>query len=58
MLVYENADYLINSISLRLRKASHSSKAPVVLKMMIQHSGPQLLSLVHDTVIEVSNSLQ
>ena len=49
----ENADYLVNEISLRLRHLPDNLKTPLVLQAMLQHSSERLLPLVHDTIQEV-----
>ncbi|KAH3822477.1 hypothetical protein DPMN_124256 [Dreissena polymorpha] len=51
-LIRENADYLMNSISLRLRHLDRNRKCPLVLKVMLQYSSAQLLPLIQDTVQE------
>ncbi|XP_052284808.1 TELO2-interacting protein 1 homolog [Dreissena polymorpha] len=56
-LIRENADYLMNSISLRLRHLDRNRKCPLVLKVMLQYSSAQLLPLIQDTVQEILDSL-
>ena len=53
-LLCQNADYLVNSISLRLRHLDQNAHAPNVLKVVLQHSNQKVLPLLRDTVDEVS----
>ncbi|WAR14791.1 TTI1-like protein [Mya arenaria] len=56
-LIRENADYLMNSISLRLRHLDRNRRCPLVLKVMLQYSSAELLPLIDDTVQEILDSL-
>lgn len=49
-LIVENADYMINAISLRLDTFDISPQAPQVLVMMIRLVGPSLLLYLDDVV--------
>ena len=55
-LLCQNADYLVNSISLRLLHLNQNAQAPNVLKVVLQHSNQNVLPLLTDTVHEVSNA--
>ena len=52
-LICNNADYLMDSISLRLRHFQQNKKCPLVLKIMLQYSSSELLPLIDDTIQEV-----
>lgn len=52
-LVISNADYLLNDISLNLRRPSVHPHAPRVLAVMFAHSDAALLPLVADVVQDV-----
>ena len=54
-LICNNADYLMNSISLRLRHFQQNKKCPLVLKVMLQYSSAELLPLIDDTIQEVGS---
>ncbi|XP_041375233.1 TELO2-interacting protein 1 homolog [Gigantopelta aegis] len=56
-LIMENADYLINEISLRLRHLPDNLQTPLVLQAMLHHSSERLLPVVHDTILEILSSL-
>ncbi|XP_064596602.1 TELO2-interacting protein 1 homolog [Liolophura sinensis] len=56
-LLQSNSDYLVNSISVKLRHLRHNPRAPLVLKVTLQHSSPELLPLLQDTIQEVLSSL-
>ena len=49
-LIVENADYMVNAISLRLDTFDISPQAPQVLVMMIRLVGPSLLLYLDDVV--------
>ncbi|KAJ7332271.1 hypothetical protein JRQ81_014451 [Phrynocephalus forsythii] len=49
-LINQNADYLVNSISLELRHRAHESRASRVLEAMLRHSDAEVLPLVEDVV--------
>ena len=55
-LICDNADYLMNAISLRLRNFHQKKKTPLVLKIMLQYSSSELLPLIDDTIQEVLSS--
>jgi hypothetical protein len=49
-LIIENADYMVNAISLRLDTFDISPQAPQVLVMMIRLVGPSLLPYLDDVI--------
>ncbi|XP_069120826.1 TELO2-interacting protein 1 homolog [Argopecten irradians] len=56
-LIQENADYLVNAISLRLRHFHDNQHSPLVLKVMLQYSNSDLLTLIDDTIQEILDVL-
>ncbi|XP_078696287.1 TELO2-interacting protein 1 homolog [Branchiostoma floridae x Branchiostoma belcheri] len=52
-LIAENADYLVDAISLSLRHYSLHPRAPHVLRVMLQHSDKDILPLVQDAIEEI-----
>jgi hypothetical protein len=56
-LICQNADYLIDVVSLNLRHLDVNPTTPRVLKVMLQHSDEVLLPLVDDTLREVFAAL-
>ncbi len=52
-LLCENADYLVNALSLRLRRLHDNPAAPDVMRVVLQHSNRDVLPLLRDTVQEV-----
>ncbi|KAI8488333.1 TEL2-interacting protein 1 [Branchiostoma belcheri] len=52
-LIAENADYLVDAISLSLRHYSLNPRAPHVLRVMLQHSDKDILPLVQDAIEEI-----
>ena len=52
-LLCKNADYLINSISLKLRHLRRHPQAPRVLQVLVAYSSREILPLVDGTVYEV-----
>ncbi|KAE9367842.1 hypothetical protein N431DRAFT_383829 [Stipitochalara longipes BDJ] len=56
-LVVENADYMVNAISLRLDTFDISPQAPQVLVMMIRLVGPSLLLYLDDVVESIFAAL-
>ncbi|XP_060078386.1 TELO2-interacting protein 1 homolog [Ylistrum balloti] len=56
-LIQKNADYLVNSISLRLRHFYDNQRSPLVLKVMLQYSNCDLLPLIDDTIQEILDVL-
>ncbi|CAH1239329.1 TTI1 [Branchiostoma lanceolatum] len=52
-LITENADYLVNDISLSLRHFSLNPRAPHVLRVILQRSDKDILPLVQDTIEEI-----
>uniref|UniRef100_A0ABM5G4V8 TELO2-interacting protein 1 homolog n=1 Tax=Pogona vitticeps TaxID=103695 RepID=A0ABM5G4V8_9SAUR len=49
-LINQNADYLVNGISLQLRHKAHESHASQVLEAMLRHSDANVLPLVEDVI--------
>nr|KAG5707350.1 hypothetical protein BaRGS_005317 [Batillaria attramentaria] len=56
-LIQKNADYLVNSISLRLRHFPRHPRAPSVLSVMLQFCGADILPLVWDSIVEILDTL-
>uniref|UniRef100_A0A8D0HVW3 TELO2 interacting protein 1 n=1 Tax=Sphenodon punctatus TaxID=8508 RepID=A0A8D0HVW3_SPHPU len=56
-LINQNADYLVNGISLNLRRLSHQPHASRVLEAMLRHSDASLLPLVEDVIQDVLAAL-
>ncbi|XP_052082424.1 TELO2-interacting protein 1 homolog [Mytilus californianus] len=56
-LLKQNADYLVNAISLRLRHFDQNKQSPLVLKVILQYSTVEILPLIDDTIQEVLSSL-
>ncbi|KAL3861032.1 hypothetical protein ACJMK2_007123 [Sinanodonta woodiana] len=56
-LIEHNVDYLMNSISLKLRGFNSDKKSPSVLKVMLQYCTSDVLPLVEDTVMEILSVL-
>lgn len=56
-LIQKNVDYLVNSISLRLRHFARHRRAPSVLSVMLQFCGANILPLVWDSVVEILDTL-
>ncbi|XP_041479499.1 TELO2-interacting protein 1 homolog isoform X2 [Lytechinus variegatus] len=52
-LLLMNVDYLTDSVSARLRHYEWNPKAPLVLKVTLQHSTCDILPLLQDTIQEV-----
>ncbi|XP_064639094.1 TELO2-interacting protein 1 homolog isoform X2 [Lineus longissimus] len=52
-MICSNIDYLMHTISLKMRHFSSSMRAPLVLGVMFDLSGQQLLSYLKDTIHEV-----
>ena len=53
-MIRDNSDYLVNAISLRLRHLERNKKCPLVLRVMLQYSSPELLPLIDETIKDVS----
>jgi hypothetical protein len=53
-LIQENADYLVNSVSLKLRHIERFPEAPMVLRVALTHGDIAVLPLVNDLVLEVA----
>lgn len=56
-LIQQNIDYLINSITLRLRHLPQNPHAPIVLKVILQFGHQQLLPLIQDTITNILECL-
>uniref|UniRef100_A0A7M4FVU0 TELO2-interacting protein 1 homolog n=1 Tax=Crocodylus porosus TaxID=8502 RepID=A0A7M4FVU0_CROPO len=52
-LISENTDYLVNGISLSLRRVAHQPHASRVLETMLRHSDASLFPLVKDVIQDV-----
>jgi len=52
-LLRDNADYLVDSISLRLRHIQRYPEAPSVLQVAIRYGDRTMLPLVNDLMLEV-----
>ena len=52
-LIVDNADYMVNSVSLRLNTFDISPASMRVLKMMIRLTGPKLIPFLDDVVASV-----
>ena len=57
-LIVDNADYMVNAISLRLNTFDISPQAPQVLIMMIRLTGPSLLLYLDDVVGSIFTALE
>lgn len=56
-LINHNSDYLVNEISLQLRRLAQHPNAPRVLEAMLKHSDASLLPLVDDVIQDILCSL-
>ncbi|TLS27960.1 hypothetical protein PpBr36_00538 [Pyricularia pennisetigena] len=56
-LIVENADYMVNSVSLRLTSMDVTPASLKVLRMMIRLTGPKLLPFLDDTVAAIFAAL-
>nr|XP_042698508.1 TELO2-interacting protein 1 homolog [Chrysemys picta bellii]XP_042698509.1 TELO2-interacting protein 1 homolog [Chrysemys picta bellii]XP_042698510.1 TELO2-interacting protein 1 homolog [Chrysemys picta bellii] len=56
-LINANSDYLVNGISLNLRRVAHQPHASRVLEAMLRHSDASLLPLVEDVIQDVLSAL-
>ncbi|XP_061486744.1 TELO2-interacting protein 1 homolog isoform X2 [Rhineura floridana] len=52
-LINQNADYLVNGISLHLRHQAHEHRASRVLEAMLRHSDANVLPLVEDVIQDI-----
>ena len=52
-LIARNADYLVNSISLDIKYVFMNCQAPCVLRVMIQYSNSDILSIIEDTLMDI-----
>ncbi|KAF3938246.1 hypothetical protein ABW19_dt0205301 [Dactylella cylindrospora] len=57
-LLVENADYLVNAVSLKLNMFNVQPQAPLVLLMMIKLSGPQIIPYLDDLVVSIFAALE
>ncbi|KAK6501565.1 hypothetical protein TWF481_009401 [Arthrobotrys musiformis] len=57
-LLVENADYLINAVSLKLNIFNIQPQAPQVLLMMIKLAGAELVPLLDDLVVSIFAALE
>jgi hypothetical protein len=56
-LIVQNADYLVNALSLKLNTFNISPQAPIILLMMIKLAGPSLVPYLDDLVASISAAL-
>ena len=54
MLIQENSDYLVDSISLRLRHLDYYPRSPEVLQVVLQYTSSDMIPLLKDIIQEVS----
>lgn len=52
-LITQNADYLVNSIASDLKYVFINQRLPRVLQVMLQYSGPDILSIIEDTLKDI-----
>ena len=52
-LLHQNADYIVDAVSLRLRHVTRYPEAPSVLGVVLRHGSADLLPVFHDVVLEV-----
>jgi len=52
-LLRQNADYIVNAVSLRLRHVTRYPEAPSVLGVVLRHGSAELLPVFHHVVLEV-----
>ncbi|EPS38307.1 hypothetical protein H072_8014 [Dactylellina haptotyla CBS 200.50] len=57
-LLVENADYLVNAVSLKLNMFNVQPEAPQVLLMMIKLCGAQLVPFLDDLVVSIFAALE
>ncbi|KAF3312203.1 hypothetical protein TWF173_007367 [Orbilia oligospora] len=57
-LLVENADYLVNAVSLKLNMFNIQPQAPQVLLMMIKLTGAELVPLLDDLVVSIFAALE
>ncbi|KAK6358291.1 hypothetical protein TWF730_007639 [Orbilia blumenaviensis] len=57
-LLVENADYLVNAVSLKLNMFNIQPQAPQVLLMMIKLAGAELVPLLDDLVVSIFAALE
>ncbi|KAK6543793.1 hypothetical protein TWF694_000525 [Orbilia ellipsospora] len=57
-LLVENADYLVNAVSLKLNMFNVQPQAPQVLLMMIKLCGAQLIPFLDDLVVSIFAALE
>ncbi|TLD23364.1 hypothetical protein PspLS_07215 [Pyricularia sp. CBS 133598] len=56
-LIVDNADYMVNSVSLRLTSMDVTPASLQVLRMMVKLTGPKLLPFLDDTVAAIFAAL-
>ncbi|EJT81791.1 hypothetical protein GGTG_01766 [Gaeumannomyces tritici R3-111a-1] len=56
-LIIDNADYMVNSVSLRLNTFDITPASTQVLRMMIQLTGPRLIPFLDDVVASIFAAL-
>ena len=52
-LLHQNADYIVDAVSLRLRHVRRHPEAPSVLGVVLRHGSADLLPVFHDVILEV-----
>ena len=52
-LIEDNSDYLVDSISLRLRHLERYPRSPDVLKVVLKYTSPEIIPLLRETINEV-----
>ncbi|TLD12276.1 uncharacterized protein PgNI_04542 [Pyricularia grisea] len=57
-LIVDNADYMVNSVSLRLTSMDITPASLQVLRMMVRLTGPRLLPFLDDTVAAIFAALE
>lgn len=52
-LLRQNADYIVDAVSLRLRHVTQYPEAPSVLGVVLRHGSADMLPVFHDVILEV-----
>lgn len=52
-MILQNADYLLNYLSIKLRYSPLDPKGPVTLRVALQHSDGHVIELAQDAIDEV-----
>ncbi|CAH1773622.1 unnamed protein product [Owenia fusiformis] len=56
-LLCKNADFIVSSISLRLRHLGRNPNTPLVLKVLLKYTGKEIIHYIDDTIREILQSL-